>query len=293
MKRQYFIFLFLLTLIFPGTGLSQDKVARMDSLSIEIWPDYDRASVLVLLTGTLLASTKLPASVSLPFPETARLNAVARIDSSDGEMKDDIISTPAPDGITFIIPDLRFRVEYYLPYTVNNNRRTFEFTWLADVSVDNLQIRVQQPKSASSLTTVPGTIDVASGGDGFTYHAFPIKSVPAGQSFSVNVDYTMSSAQLSVASPAPSGVPEPALPSTSKRKVDIKWPIVSFVGIVFIIVIFFFWKFVARRAEVTQPVTRQAKSKATSSSRFCTDCGNQARKDDRFCGKCGSAMQGE
>jgi hypothetical protein len=291
MKRQYFIFLFLLTLIIPGTGLSQDKVTGMDSLSIEIWPDYDRTSVLVMLTGTLLANTKLPASVTLPIPKTARLNAVARIDSSDGEMKDDIISTPSPDGLTFIIPDLRFRVEYYLPYTVNNNRRTFNFTWLADVSVDNFQIRVQQPKSASSLTTVPGTIDVASGEDGFTYHAFPIQSVQAGQQFSVQVDYTMTSRQLSVAKSVPPGRQETVVPPTTKGKVGI-WPIMVIVGIVIILAIFFVWKSGARRTEANRQVTPQAKSKATSPSRFCTKCGNPTGKDDRFCGKCGLALKG-
>jgi hypothetical protein len=291
MKHQFFIFLFLLTLILSGTGLAQDKVTAMDSLSIEIWPDYDRTSVLVLLTGTLFANIKLPASVTLPIPKTARLNAVARIDSSDGVMKDDIIYTPTPDGITLIIPDLRFRAEYYLPYTVNNLRRSFNLTWLADVSVDNFQIRVQQPKSASSLTTVPGTIDVAVDGDGFTYHAFPIQSVKAGQPFSVNVDYTMSSAQLTVASSAPPGEQKPVLPPTSKGKVGIHWLIVTVVAGLIIIAIVLVWKTGTRRAEVNRPVTHQAKSKADSDLRFCANCGNPTGQDDKFCSKCGTALQ--
>ena len=292
MKRKYFFLLFLLTLVLPGTGHTQGKVTAIDSLEIEIWPDYDRASVLVLLTGTLPADTTLPVPVTLPFPETAQLNAVARIDSSDGRMKDDIIHTPAPGELTIILPDLRFRLEYYLPYTINNNQRTFNFTWLADLSVDNFQLRVQQPKSASSLTTVPGTLDVSGGGDGFTYHAFPIQSVQAGQPFSVKVDYTMTSAQLSVASSAPPGVQEPALPSSLKGKVGLNLPLVAIVGIVIIIAIFFVWKTGARRAEVNRPVTHQAKSKATSPSKFCTKCGNPIGKRDSFCSKCGSALKG-
>ena len=293
MKRQYFFFLFLLTLILPGIGQTQDKVTTIDSLAVEIWPDYDRASALVLMTGTLLANTKLPASVTLPFPKTAQLNAIARIDSSDGAMIDDITYTIAPNGITFIIPDLRFRLEYYLPYTINNNRHTFNFTWLADLSVEYFQLTIQQPKSASSLTTVPGTIDVARDKDGFSYHAFPIQSVPAGQPVSVNVDYTMSSAQLSVAGSASPGVQETPLPSTSKGNVGINWPIVAIVGIVIIMVIVLVWQIATRRATSTLPATPQTKAKTTSSSRFCPNCGNQTRKNDRFCGKCGSALQGE
>ena len=292
MKRKYFFPLFLLCLILPGTGHTQDKVRAIDSLSIDIWPDYDQASVLVLLTGTLLANTTLPVSVTLPFPNTAQVNAVARIDSSDGAMKDDIIYNQAPDEITFITPDLRFRLEYYFPYTINNDRRTFNFTWLADLSIDNFQIRVQQPSSASSLTTVPGTIDVAKDADGLTYYAFPIKSVPAGQPFSVNVDYTMTSDQLSFVGSASPGTQVPALPSASQGSVGFNWSIVVIVGAFIIIVFVLVWQIATRRAASTAPVTQQAKAKATSPSEFCTNCGNQTGKDDKFCSKCGSALKG-
>ncbi|MBW1855052.1 MAG: zinc ribbon domain-containing protein [Deltaproteobacteria bacterium] len=293
MKRRYFFLLFFLIMILPGAWHTQDKVTTVDSLVVDIWPDYDRASVLVLLTGTLLADTKLPASVTLPFPETGRLNAVARIDSSDGVMKNDIIYTTAPGEIAFIVPDLRFRVEYYLPYTVNNNRRTFNFTWLADVSVDNFQIRVQQPKFASSLTTVPGTLDVASSGDGFTYHAFPIKSVRAGQIYSVDVEYTMTSTQLSIAKSAPTGAQESVLPSTSKGKLGVKWLIVVVVVSVIILLIVIIWQMSNRRAEVNRQVSHQAKSATDSSLSFCAKCGNQVDKADKFCSKCGSALKGK
>jgi hypothetical protein len=159
MKREYFFLLIFLVLILPGAGHTQD-VKAIDSLVVEFWPDYDRASVLVLLTGILPANTKLPASVALPFPETAQLNAVARIDNSDGKMKDDIFYSHAPGEIIFIIPDFRFRLEYYFPYAANNNQRTFDFTWVADLSVDRFQLRVQQPASASSLNTEPPTKNV-------------------------------------------------------------------------------------------------------------------------------------
>ncbi len=203
MKHKYYLLLFLLAMILPVAGHTQDKVTAVDALFIELWPDYDRASVLVLLTGTLPTGTKLPATVTIPFPKTAQINAVARIDSSDEIMKDDIVSSPTPDGIRFTTPDLRFRVEYYLPYEVNKSRHTFYFTWLADLSVNRFQLRVQQPISASSLVTEPATINVLRGEDGFTYYIFPEQAVPAGQPLLVRVDYTMTTAQLSVESLAP------------------------------------------------------------------------------------------
>lgn len=293
MKRQYFIFLFLLILILPGRGYSQNMVKTLDSLAVEIWPDYDQASVLVMLSGTLPADTQLPATVTFPFPKNAQLNAVARIDSGDGVMKDDIVYNQAPNEITFITPDLRFRLEYYLPYTINDNHHTFTFTWLAELSVDNFQIRIQQPLSASSLTTVPGTVNVSAGGDGFTYHAFPIQSVPAGQKISVKVDYTMTSPQLSVAQSAPQSSPQPPLAPPFDGKVGTHWLIVTVVIGLIIIAIILVWKTGSRRDEASRQVTPQAKSKAGSASRFCTKCGNPTDKEDKFCSKCGSALKGK
>ena len=141
MKRSSFILLVVFVLMPMAQGFAQNPVSVIEALDIEIWPDYDRPSVLVLLTGTLLGDTLLPASVSLPLPKAARLNAVARIDRKDGSMKDDIFSSTDPPGtLTFITPDLRFRVEYYLPYTVNENQRSFDYFWLAALSVNNFQL---------------------------------------------------------------------------------------------------------------------------------------------------------
>jgi hypothetical protein len=292
MKRRYFFLLLLIMLMLPSTGHAQDKVTTIDSLAVEIWPDYDRASVLVLLTGTLLADAKLPASITLPFPAAAQLNAVARIDGSDGEMKDIVDFTQAPDEITFVTTDLQFRVEYYFPYTIDNDHHTFTFRWSADLSVNNFQIRVQQPKSATSLATVPGILDVAKEADGFTYHAFPIKSVPAGQLFSVTVDYTMDSDQLSVAGLTSSGVQESASPLTAKGKAGINWSIVVVVVGGVIILIVLVWEITARRAGSTGSERHQAESKSKTPSRYCTNCGNPTAKEDKFCSKCGSALSG-
>lgn len=151
MKQRCLFLILLFTLILPGAGHTQSKAMAIDSLTIELWPDYDRASVLVLLTGALPADTTLPATVTLPIPKTAQLNAVARIDSNDSKMKDDISSSLVPDGVSFITPDLRFRLEYYLPCAVNNNQRTFSFSWLASISVNKFKLKFSVPYSQVSL----------------------------------------------------------------------------------------------------------------------------------------------
>ncbi len=292
MKHKYYLLLFLLAMIFSTAGHTQDKVTAIDALVVDLWPDYDRTSVLVLLTGTLSADTKLPATVILPIPETARLNAVARIDSSDGIMKDDIFSSPAPGELRLTTPDLRFRLEYYLPYAVNNNRRTFNFSWLAAISVNKFQLKVQRPLFASQLTTEPVSINIFSGEDGFTYYAFSEQVVPAGQSFSVRVDYTMTTDQLSVESltPPSTRAQEPGLPSTAKTGADVNWLLLAVVAGGIIILIVFVWKIATRRTESKRPITHNAEAKKESYSKFCSNCDNPADIDDRFCSKCGASL---
>jgi hypothetical protein len=294
MKRKYFFLLILLTLILPVSGQTQDKVTAIDSLAVELWPDYDRASVLVMLTGTLPADTKLPATVVIPFPQAAQLNAVARIDSSDDTMKDDISYSHAPAEIKFVTPDLRFRLEYYLPYVVNNNRRTFNFTWVADLSVKRFQLRVQQPTSANILETEPATENILRDEDGLTYYAFPVQAVPAGQSFSVDVNYTMTTAQLSAKNlvPPSARVQEPGLPSTSNTETGVNWPVLAVAVGILIMLVVFIWQIAASRTASNRHITHNAKAKKQHNTKYCRKCGNPIGKDDKFCRKCGTALQG-
>ncbi len=231
-------------------GFAQNPVSVIDSLDVDIWPDYDRASVLVLLTGTLPGDTRFPVSVTLPLPEVVQLNAVARIDSKDGNMKDDIFSSTDPPGtLTFITSDLRFRVEYYLPYTVVKNQRSFNYTWLADITVNNFQLRVQRPTSASTLNTEPATSNVVRDGDGFDYYIFPARAVPAGQPFPLHVDYEMPTAQLSATSLSPqnTSIQTPAIPATPSTGSGINWALAATVTGGLIIIVALIWQIASRR----------------------------------------------
>jgi hypothetical protein len=186
-------------------------------------------------------------------------------------------------------------VEYYLPYVVNNNRRAFSFTWLADLTVNRLTLRVQKPLSASSLITEPATTNVFRGEDGFTYHTFPVQAVPAGQSFSVQVDYTMTTAQLSAENlSAPlTRVQGSGVNSSLNSKAGTNWSIVAAVVGSIIIVILFVWQIATRRRRATPPRTHQARAKSQYHSKFCPNCGNPTGKDDRFCSNCGTALHSE
>ena len=292
MKRIILFFLFASVLMPTLIGNAQTDITTIDTLLINIWPDYDKASVLVLLTGTLPDDTRLPARVTLPLPEAAQLNAIARIDGRDSVMKNDIVSNPGPGTLTFITPDLRFRMEYYFPYTAKDKERSFDYFWLADISVDKLQLKVQKPTSAISLRTVPRTVDVAWDEDEFSYHTFPVKAVPAGQRLSLHVEYTLTAVQLSKESlPASdTGAQTSGAPPKSVAGMGISWPMVAIVAGGIIIVLAMAWLFVSRRPSSAPPGSEHTQDGKQSRAKFCSHCGGPVGKEYRYCSQCGNRL---
>jgi len=292
--KRSFVFLLTLFLLMPAAAaFAQTPVRAIDILAVELWPDYDRKSVLVMLTGTLASDTKFPAAVTLPIPETAQINAVARIDGSDGQMKDDIASSRNPAGtLTFITSDLRFRVEYYVPYIVNYNQRSFDFAWLADLSVKKLQLTVQQPISASSLNTEPAAATTVKREDGLNYHTFSAQNVPAGETVSLHVGYTMTVSRLSVENlPSPkSDNQKPGLSAASTAGSRFNWGLVIiFIGGL-IVVVSLVWHLASRRSSprTPNPVDTQVENRYRHN--FCPNCGEPVNKGDKFCGGCGTKL---
>jgi hypothetical protein len=298
MKRIFYALLLVSLLTpFAASVRGQSTAGSIDSITVDLWPDYDRAAVLVLITGELPADTALPADVTVPLPDSAEFNVVARIDASDGRMKDDIEFRVSPGEVSFITPDLRFRVEYYFPYSAVGNQRSFNFTWLAETPVNQFRVSVQQPSAADSLLTEPASIDTITGDDGFLYHSLPIQVIPAGQAFSVRVDYTMSGSELSVQRSGPSitDAGTTGFSPTETTSEGIDWPvIVAAVGGVLIIMVIT-WQVATTRASSRprkpRPVRAQSKRATATTPHYCHICGQPVQQGDKFCRECGTAVQ--
>ena len=181
MKKFWLLPLLLITLLaMPSAAKAQGIVTVLQTLRVEIWPDYDQPAALFLLTGSLPIGTPLPATVTIPLPDRADLNAVARI-TADSVLIDDIPFSQNNGELTFTTPDLGFRVEYYLPFEATGDAtRQFRFGWQSPVEILQLVVDVQQPRAATSFTLDPPAVNVtANETDGLTYHTIPVMVVPA------------------------------------------------------------------------------------------------------------------
>lgn len=275
---SYFLVI-LWSVLLSGSQAWAQKVTAVDTLSVEIWPDYDQASVLVLLTGELNSDMALPATITVPLPPDARINAVARI-SPEGFMSDDIDFTETADAVTLTTPDPSFRVEYYYPYQVDGEQRNFAFTWTADFSVEQMSVSVQQPVSADNMTTNPAaTAITTSQSDGLNYHVLPIQTVPAGQPYTAVISYHMTSPLLTVARLQNQEEVETA--------VTPNWALYLAAAGFALIGIAMFWQVYNNRQKARRVKPRAASAKTS----FCHNCGQRSQKGDQFCRQCGTALK--
>lgn len=306
MKRT--LFLLLLLLLLPAPFVQAQTAVTLESLEVELWPDYDETAVLVLLTGTLPANTPLPATITFPLPDGADFNVVARI-TPDNIMTDQGMTPQvAANQVTFIMPDSRFRVEYYQPYTATDNQRDFTFAWQSDITVEQISVKIQQPLAATDLTTIPAAASVSEGEDGLTYHLLPGQPVTAADTYTVELNYTMSTPQLTVtfSSQDTEAAELPFLDATPVEETGFDWQLLLIALGVLILVATAVWYLLNRpsssskRPARPKPNRPKAASQTTAAqaahpgkANFCHRCGEPLQTEDKFCRNCGTAVKGK
>lgn len=280
---------------------AQDTPTELEWLTIDLWPDFDRQAVLVLLTGSLPPEVTTPVEIAVPLLPGADVNAVARIDAGDS-MLADLDPLIGEESVTFTLPDRRFRVEYYYPYAADGRQRTFTFEWLApQLSVQDLSLAVQQPALAREMATDPAAEAITQGNDQLDYYNLPDEAVPAGESYEVDVTYTMSEDRLTAGTAENlSGAPEIA-PALTDGGLDLDWPVVLGITGGLLIGVALAWQLfgdrLTGRATPGKPRPVRTQKQAASprqggTARFCHNCGEQVQPGDRFCRECGTRLKG-
>lgn len=320
MKRFSWILL-LFAFFLAAPAQAQSSPAAIEQLTVDLWPDFDQPSVLVLLTGKLPASTPLPAVITVSVPAAATLNAVARV-TADGTMIDDVQYTldTAAQTLSITLSDLSFRVEYYEPYERNDLERQFIFTWQTPTPVQQLLVSVQQPAAATAMTVSPSPISVTPGNNGLQYHNMPATDLPANQAYTLEVNYTMSSSALTtslVQPPSATGIPSDLLPDAGSSDSGNSTLLLVGAAVMGVLVVGGVVWLVINRSSV-QPGPRMRRRGPTRQSRrqtpppikrtpapppstesppsgvparFCHNCGQPGHADDRFCRYCGTELK--
>ena len=303
--HKWFLSLVLISsLLFPFSVRAQDAIT-LSTLQIQIWPEYDKPSVLVIYTMTISATTTLPATMSIQIPTAAgEPNAVA-VRQVDGALYTmDYTRQVAGEWATINIvtnaPEVQ--LEYYDPeLVIEDSSRHFEYVWPGDYAVSELVMQVQQPASATNMRISPSLGSGSTGNDNLTYYTQNIGAISSGQTIRLTIDYQKSNNSLS-AENLPILPSAPITQSTTSDLIVTTWLpwILGILGAGLIIGgIIWFWQTGRQRPA---PQARRRRSRSTTSERetipeateaaiYCSQCGKRASIGDQFCRSCGTPIR--
>jgi hypothetical protein len=304
MRKWVIPLLLIVCLLLPLSVRAQDPVS-INSLEIDIWPEYDKPSVLVIYHLALSSSTSFPANLSIRIPITAGDPYAVAERQVNGSLYT-INPTRQVIGnwaiISFTTTESEVQLEYYDPGLVKDgNARHFQYTWPGDYAVSQLTIQVQEPSGATDMRISPSLGAGEVGTDGLTYYSQDLGAVSALQTIQITVDYKKSSDALSVENLPIE--PSASIPPTNAVDLNISTLLPWILGILGAGLIIggsiWFWQS-GRQRPATKPLRRRSRKTGFQSETisttdegdiYCSQCGKRAQPGDQFCRSCGAPIR--
>ncbi len=308
----FFISLFMPAAVQAHSIAQAQSGVTIQSLEVDIWPEYDRPGVLIIYRVTLSSQVKLPAEITLRLP-TAVGQPSAVAEQTEKGLFNIQFSNAGTDGnyelirFTTTLPQLQ--IEYYDPsLKKDGTNRSFAFQWPGDYPVQDMQIKVQQPRSATGLKIEPQTGTSGTEGDGLVYFNVPVGKVNGGETFQLNLTYQKSDDSLTQATPfeqvTPVGAASPGTAGQLTLDQVLPW-VLGGLGLILIAGGVFWY---LRTGRETRPApgpkrhTRSTQNPARKNSPgeaqespaegvFCHQCGKKSGPGDVFCRSCGTKLR--
>ncbi len=294
MRRWFLILMTGIVFAFPNLAFAQSDLTLVH-VGVQLWPEYDQPSMLVITDFELPADTSLPVNLTFRIPSDANLIAVANY-TTDGNLANAVFEGPKEEGewqsFTVSVDSMAGRFEYYQPLSFNGSQRIFSYLWDGSYAVEQFSIRVLEPLSVTSLKTEPALTSISEESGLKYYEGDPIK-LTSGQQFALTLDYEKTTDALIA---VPQGV-EPAAPvnedTPGRVSLSNSLPyIIGGLGVIMIVGgVVYYWQS-GRRAE--KPRRRShvpADESEGDVDTYCPQCGSRAKAGDRFCRTCGARLR--
>lgn len=288
----------------PPSAKAQNTPLKLHSLEVDIWPEYDRPSVLVIYRITLPKEIGLPVELRMRTPVAAGEPNALAMREADGTLINlvysrNILGEWSEVVFTTTLPEVQ--LEYYDPSLKKEGpERTFHYQWPGDYAVDEFTLRVQRPLGAAEMRITPHTSNLAIGKDGLTYYVTQVDSLAAGQSFEVTIQYrkpsdALTAEGLQVQPSAPMGSATSSIPATENA---LPW-LLGGLGLLLIFGSVAWWFWQARMVQPRKKTDRSRRRRLIIEPRevipegtvYCHHCGKRALPGDRFCRACGTKLR--
>lgn len=300
MRKQFFTLLLVAAaLLLPVSPAAAQSKMTLDFMRVQLWPEYDQPSVLVIYDFQTPVQANYPQQIQLRLPKGANLSAVAQ--QSQQSLLTMPYDNPVTEGdwqiLSFSAPAAgAYRVEYYIPFSKTGITRNYSYSWPGDYAVKEFSISVQEPAGSAHLTTTPALADVSPSTDGFTYHRGSIGLMADGQNFDLQISYSKADDSLSASGSAIQPAGGSLTGSQASFTNSLPW-IIGALGLLLIIGGgLWYWISGRSQAEPARPRHRAAEAEDAApqdDQRYCAQCGKRAQPGDRFCRACGTRIPAE
>jgi hypothetical protein len=304
MRKWLLLGLLLGLLIFPSTASAQNGI-KLDAIRVDLWPEYDKPTMLVISHFAVSRDTALPATITLRFPKEGNLVAVA-VEKSSGPF-DKNFTGPIVQGnwqtITINVDTYdAYRIEYYQPLTRDGNKRQFKYQWFGDYAVNEFTVAVLLPADSTDLVTSPALQGTSTTENGKAISGAIIKNdLKMGNSFQFDLAYQRTSDALTAPDQAGQVQPSEPVGANTPGRVSITnlpWIIGGFGVALIAIALFSYWR--STQSGEPKPQRRRHRQAQTQAEKvegesqgeiYCHECGTRAHPGDRFCRTCGSRLR--
>ena len=197
MRRWLILSLLFGVAVLPFSAHAQ-SVIKFSTLQVQLWPEYDQPSMLVICEFKLADGTSLPADITFNIPKDGKLSAVASL--SNGQLMLAGYDGPTPNGNWQTIKvkvdtATAYHIEYYTPISKTGTERQYNYLWPGDYAVDDFSIGVWPSVDTTKITTDP-TLSLVNNSDGTTSWKKDFGALTASQQFTLKLDYNKSSDTL-------------------------------------------------------------------------------------------------
>jgi hypothetical protein len=312
-QRMAFLLLFWLLLV-PGGMVKAETPITFNTMEIDLWPEYDQPTVLVIYHIFIAPGTALPVTMTLHIPASVGDPAHIATRESDGILYNAPFKrTVSGDwsAVTITATALEVQFEYYDPGLIKNGADcSFSYEWQGEYDVNSLSIQVQQPVSATNMQITPSLGLGAVGSSGITFYNSTVGTVKAGTKFSVAMKYQKSNDNLT----ASNLQVQPSTPISSQTtgraaglNVILAWTLGGLGALLLVGGGIWYWRSSrpgssgqARKRHTIQPKKSAVKAAVATPVEspagdgiYCHQCGNRARDGDVFCRSCGTRLRKE
>jgi len=312
MRRWVAVFILLVITLVPLGLVNAQGTITFDTAEVDLWPEYDQPTMLVIYNIHISPSTFMPATISLHIPTRAGDPANVATREADGILYNAPFKrTVSGDWsqVTLTATALEVQFEYYDPGLQKNGPdRSFTYEWQGEYDVNSLSIQVQQPTGATDMQIIPSLgLGIPSSG-GIIYYDSVVGTVKAGTRFSVSLQYQKNNDNLMA-----SGLQvEPSAPISSQtpgRAPGLNYVLAWTLGGLGVLLLvgggLWYWR--AERGGASTPSRKRHPLRApkirdektvqseniSPGGIYCHQCGNRAQDGDVFCRVCGTKLRKE